>query len=86
MTDKQLNDELIVVGASLRLQQCLDQSTATALHSAAVMARNSWIETFNRFSEVTKDANGDALCREIAQQITALNEMVDRSAALKETK
>ena len=86
MTNKQLNDELIVVGASLLLRELLDRSAATALHSAAVMARNSWIETLNRFSAVTKDANGDALCREIAQQITALNEMVDRSAALKETK
>ena len=85
MTDQQFNEELTKaqqVMAEKKLAALLDRSAATALHTAAVMARNTWIEFFNRFSEVTKQANADELCKEMAAQLTALNGMVDRSAAL----
>lgn len=82
MTDQQLLHEL----AERRLQQLLDRSAATALHTAAVMARSSWIETFNGFKEATQGANADDVCREMAAALSSLNRMVDRSAALLENK
>ena len=85
MTDQEISQDLkaaALAAAEKQLADLLDRSAATALHTAAVMARNTWIETFNRFSALTKDADCDALCVETARQLTELNRMVERSAAL----
>jgi hypothetical protein len=79
MTNKQLNDELIIAGASIKAQKALDQSASILLHAAAVLALDAWVRSINACSKEVAD---DAICKEMAAAYTALNGMVDRSAAL----
>ena len=88
MTDSELRDSLDQARLDLaeqQLQKLLDRGAATMLHASAVMARESWIKTWNSCAGPLKGVTDDAICEEIAASLNALNEMVDRTAALVET-
>ena len=82
MTDQQLLSEL----AARRLGRMFDRSSAIAVHTAAVVARNTWIATLSNFKEAAQNTDDDDICREMAAAVNTLNEMVERSAALLEDK
>ena len=88
MTDQQLSDSLVHANAAIALRKfdsVREEYSATMTHAAALIARNAWAEFINKANGALDQAD-DATCTELAAAYTALTQMVDRSAALKETK
>ena len=87
MTDKQLNDSLVHATAEFALRKfdsVREEYSTTMTYAAALIARNAWAEFINKANGALDQAD-DATCKELAAAYTALTQMVDRSAALKET-
>ena len=87
MTDQQLSDSLVHANAAIALRKfdsARTELSSTMTHAAALMARNAWVEFINK-ADGALDYADDATCTELAAAYTALTQMVDRSAAIKET-
>ena len=84
MTDQQLSDELQqarLVFASAKAEQSLAHGARVITAAAAVMAREAWVEFINKADGVLDHAD-EATCRELAHASLALDELMDRGAAL----
>lgn len=84
MTDQQLSNSLQKAMAQVvaaRAEQSMAHGARIITAAAAVMAREAWVEFINKADGVLDHAD-EATCRELAHASLALDELVERSAAL----
>ena len=87
MTDKQLSDSLTEALNALsraKSKQTSNAFAAVLLHAASVMAQQTWIDTWNHIGSAVDGIDDEAIHKELAASLIALNEMVDRTKALTE--